>query len=191
MPFFWSTRTEGFLGRGGVGAVRSRGRQVAAPRGPEPRVPPWPLRHVPAGGRCALRARSCRRVSPFFTPALGTSIPWKRTQAPSSAHSPRQGRGKLPGTGRGQGRQPAHPGAPSPVVDGRAQKPIHKIPASGEHRWCGREGSGVKHNSAVLLALSFRTCLGRSEKHKPESLRSCCEMGPVVLGCAVLARGDG
>lgn len=96
---------------------------------------------------------------PLSLPSLGSLIPWNKTQTPSRAHSPRQGRGKLPGTAHRQGRQPAHPGAPSPVVDGLAQKSIHKIPHMGERRWCRGEVPGVNHNSGVEfqnLARLFR-----------------------------------
>lgn len=48
------------------------------------------------------------------------------------AHA-RQGRRKVSGTDKSEGRLPAHPSALSPVLDGCVQKLIHKIHQLGEH----------------------------------------------------------
>lgn len=130
--FEWGKRG-GFWKSSGAAAVRGGGRQVAAPRGPAPRVPHWPRRHVVAAPQCGPAPAT---VPPSLPASCGL-IPWNKTQTSNTARSPRQGWGKLPGTGRRQGWEPAHPGVPSPVVDGRARKSIHKIPHLGEHRCSG------------------------------------------------------
>lgn len=48
------------------------------------------------------------------------------------AHA-RQGRRKVSGTDKSEGRLPARPSALSPVLDGCVQKLIHKIHQLGEH----------------------------------------------------------
>lgn len=91
----------------------------------------------------------------------------------------------MSGTDKSEGRQPAHPSALSPVLDGCVQKLIHKIHQLGEHSWCRWEVSGINHNSGELLSLSFRSWLGCLKKKNKnlESLYNCCKICQVVLGC--------